>query len=219
MSTTILFQGDSITDGNRIKNNATDLNHQIGHSYPYVIVGKLGAEYPQKGFRFVNRGISGNTVQDLSDRWQKDCLDIKPDVLSILAGVNDVQYSVFNGKEFRIEKIKETFKNLIDSVREVNPEVQIILCEPFNYAIESPGKEWKTWQPRLLLMQKTVREIADEKQVYFLPLQQMFDDLCQEAEPKYWIWDGIHPTESGHWMIAQAWLDCVKKNNILGLES
>ena len=157
-------------------------------------------------------------MQNLAERWQKDCLDIRPDVLNILVGVNDVHYSVFNGKEFCIEKIKETYISLIDRVREVTPEVKIILCEPFSYAIESPGKEWATWQPRLLQVQRTVQEIAEEKQVYFLPLQQMFDDLCQKAEPEYWIWDGIHPTESGHWMLAQTWLDFVRRNNILCLE-
>ncbi len=215
----ILFQGDSITDGNRLKDYPSDLNHQIGHGYPYVIVGKLGAEHPQAGLQFVNRGISGNTVQNLSDRWQKDCLDIRPDVLNILVGVNDVHYSVFNGKEFCIEKIKETYISLIDRVREVNPEVKIILCEPFNYAIESPGKEWATWQPRLCQVQRMVREIAEEKNVFFLPLQKMFDELCEKAEPIHWIWDGIHPTESGHWMIAQKWLDFVRKNDILCLDT
>ena len=121
-------------------------------------------------------------------------------------------------KEY-IERIKETYKSLIDRVREVNPEVKIILCEPFNYAIESPGKEWPTWQPRLCLVQRMVREIAEEKNVFFLPLQQMFDDLCEKAEPSYWIWDGIHPTESGHWMIAQKWLDFVRENDILCLDT
>lgn len=215
----ILFQGDSITDGNRLKDYPSDLNHQIGHGYPYVIVGRLGAEHPQAGLQFVNRGISGNTVQNLSDRWQKDCLDICPDVLNILVGVNDVHYSVFDGKDFCIEKIKETYKSLIDRVREVNLEVKIILCEPFNFAIGSPGKEWDTWYPRLVQVQQTVRDIAEEKGTFFLPLQQMFNDLCQKAEPSCWLWDGIHPTESGHWMIAKAWLDLVEKNNILGLDA
>lgn len=87
----ILFQGDSITDGNRYKEpeRRHDLNHQIGHSYAFIVSGMLGAEYPDAGLKFVNRGISGDTTRGLLRRWREDALDIEPDVLSLLIGTND----------------------------------------------------------------------------------------------------------------------------------
>lgn len=211
----ILFQGDSITDGNRLKDRPSDLNHQIGHSYVYVIAGKLGAQYPQKNLQFVNRGISGNTVQDLADRWERDCLAVCPDVLSILVGVNDVHYSVFDGREFCIEKTEETLKSLIDRTRLAHAVTEIVLCEPFSLPVGEVGRRWSQWQPKLLQVQQTIRSVAAQKQVHFLPLQEMFDGLCQTAPPAYWIWDGVHPTESGHWMIARQWLQFAAENRLL----
>src|SRR5476651_1492719 len=84
----ILFQGDSITDGNR--GRSADPNHILGHGYVFSIASKYGATYPDLDLTFVNRGISGNTVQDLANRWEADTLAIQPDVLSILVGVNDI---------------------------------------------------------------------------------------------------------------------------------
>ncbi|RDC64004.1 GDSL-type esterase/lipase family protein [Adhaeribacter pallidiroseus] len=85
---TFLFQGDSITEGNRTRN--TDWNHVMGHGYAYIIAGKLGYAYPAKNFHFINRGISGNKITDLAARWQTDTLDLKPNLLSMLIGINDV---------------------------------------------------------------------------------------------------------------------------------
>ncbi len=84
---TILFQGDSITDGNR--GRSPDPNHILGHGYVFIIAAKYGAAFPERNLNFMNRGVSGNTVADLAQRWQQDTLDFKPDLLSILIGVND----------------------------------------------------------------------------------------------------------------------------------
>ena len=82
-----MFQGDSITDGNR--GRSADPNHILGHGYVFIIAAKYGAAFPEAKLDFMNRGVSGNTVLDLEKRWQKDALDLKPDLLSILIGVND----------------------------------------------------------------------------------------------------------------------------------
>lgn len=84
---TFVFQGDSITDGNRGLN--TDPNHEMGHGYAYGVASRVGTDFPTAGFNFCNRGISGNTVIDLEKRWQIDTLDLKSDVSSILIGFND----------------------------------------------------------------------------------------------------------------------------------
>jgi len=89
-----LFQGDSITDGNRGRN--ADPNHIMGHGYAFAIASRVGADFPAAGYSFYNRGISGNRIPDLQNRWQTDTLDIRPDVLSILIGINDTAASVEN---------------------------------------------------------------------------------------------------------------------------
>ena len=88
---TVLFYGDSITDGNRYKDEKDrgDFNHQMGHSYAYVINALLGSRYPEKNLHFLNRGISGNRVIELYGRFYEDVVALKPDVVSILVGVND----------------------------------------------------------------------------------------------------------------------------------
>src|SRR3954463_13017162 len=97
---TFLFQGDSITDGNRTRNN--DWNHVMGHGYQYIIASKLWYDFPKKGFHFFNRGVSGNKVTDLTARWQKDTLDLKPDLLSILIGINDTSAFIGGDKDYSV---------------------------------------------------------------------------------------------------------------------
>src|ERR1044072_1614248 len=88
----ILFQGDSITDGNRGRD--ADPNHILGHGYQFIISCKYGAELADRHLTFINRGISGNKVSDLAKRWQADTIDLRPDLLSILVGVNDLGHGV-----------------------------------------------------------------------------------------------------------------------------
>ena len=130
----ILFQGDSITDGNRYKSKASewDKNHQIGHSYVYILTGLLGMNYPERGYEFVNKGISGNIVTELEARWQTDALEIEPDVLSILVGVNDcVRACGRRVPDFSAEAYEAGYRRILTASREKNPNLQLILLEPF----------------------------------------------------------------------------------------
>lgn len=87
-SKVILFQGDSITDGNRGRDE--DPNHILGHSYAYIIGGKLGNERAEENLVFYNRGVSGDRISDLYARWNEDAISLQPDIISILIGVNDI---------------------------------------------------------------------------------------------------------------------------------
>src|SRR5688572_7127052 len=126
---TFMFQGDSITDGNRTRNN--DWNHVMGHGYAYTIASKLWYEFPEKGFHFFNRGISGNKVTDLAARWQTDTLDLKPDVLSILIGINDVSAFIAGNKAYVAEQYEQDYRNLLKQTWQQLPNVQLVLGEPF----------------------------------------------------------------------------------------
>ena len=125
-----LFQGDSITDGNRGRND--DPNHILGHGYCFAVSSRIGADFPQYGFQFINRGISGNTVSDLEKRWQTDTLDLKPDVLSLLVGINDVNALVDNRENAMDAKAFEaTYRKLLSSCREQNPRSFNCVGAPF----------------------------------------------------------------------------------------
>ena len=211
----ILFQGDSITDGNRYKSKASewDKNHQIGHSYVYILTGLLGMQYPERRFEFVNRGISGNTAGELAMRWQADTLDVKPDVLSVLVGVNDcVRASDRAIKDFTAAAYEKSYRQILESSLAENPDLKLILLEPFAYPEIQPIKTSSPEIRRVILKteQKIVCRLAKEFNAVFVPLQEVFDKAKTVREPSYWLWDGTHPTEAGHALIAREFLKATK---------
>jgi lysophospholipase L1-like esterase len=210
----ILFQGDSITDGMRYKDpaNAWDKNHQIGHSYLYVINALLGSRFPERGYEFINRGISGNKVLDLLNRWETDAIEINPDVLSILIGTNDVcYYFPEDAEDLEMNGFRERYDTILSRSREKNPALRLILLEPFGYVEEQEAEgtvEIRT--TKLRNAQRIVRELAEKYHAVFVPLQEVFDKAREQYPSRYWIWDGIHPTEAGHGLIAEEWLRATK---------
>lgn len=218
----ILFQGDSITDGNRYKSKASewDKNHQIGHSYVYIVTGLLGMQYPERKFEFVNRGISGNTAGELAKRWQTDALDIAPDVLSVLVGVNDcVRAADRSVKDLSASEYEEHYRLILTQSREKNPDLKIILLEPFAYPeTQTIGTSSPAIRRAIMKSeQKIVRRLAKEFDAVFVPLQEVFDEALKVREPEYWLWDGTHPTEAGHALIAREFLRATK--DIFGTET
>ena len=196
----ILFQGDSITDGNRYKDEASrwDLNHQIGHSYAYMVTGKLMGEYPRR-YVCVNRGVSGNNVLSLRERWQKDAVEEKPDVMILLTGVNDCS-AIVRG-DLTAEDYGTIYRQLLRDVQAASPDVRFILLEPFLFSDD---------EDRVRIMdglRAEVRTVAGEFGAVFVPLQEEFTRRAKEDGEKYWLWDGVHPTEAGHWVIARRVLD------------
>ena len=210
--TTILFQGDSITDGGRLKDpaRAWDLNHQIGHCYVYNIASLLGARYPERHYEFINRGVSGNRVADLYGRWKEDALNFKPDILSIMIGVNDCGSTIHNNAGSDPERFEKIYQLLIDEMREGNPDVKLVLIEPFLLPVAERKEKWELWHSLIQPLQEKTKQIAERNQAVFVPLQQKFNELCEVREPDYWVWDGVHPTVCGHQIIADQWLACAK---------
>ena len=211
----ILFQGDSITDGMRYKDpaKAWDKNNQIGHSYVYVINALLGSEFPERNYEVVNRGISANKVMDLLNRWDADALEINPDVLSILIGTNDVcYYFPEDADDLEMNGFRERYHTILSRSREKNPALRLILLEPFGYVDEQDAKgtpELRT--TKLRNAQRIVRELAEEFDAIFVPLQETFDQARKQYPSRYWIWDGVHPTEAGHGLIVREFLKCTKE--------
>lgn len=216
----ILFTGDSITDGLRYKKKSQewDLNHQMGHSYPYIINGLLGSLFPEKEFAFKNRGISGNRIVDVYARINTDLIDIAPDILSVLVGVNDGPLDINGFRPTDPDKYETLYRLLLQEVKAALPECQIILMEPF---VCQAGKlqeaeEFAPWRECVTAYGAKVKKLAEEFGTLFLPLQDKFDKRCAKGNPEYWCWDGIHPTENGHGLIATEWLKAMK--GVLRLE-
>jgi len=209
----ILFQGDSITDGNRTRNE--DWNHVMGHGYQYIISSKLWYEEPERKFHFLNRGVSGNKVSDLALRWQTDTLDLKPDVLSILVGVNDANDAVKDKLKDSSLKYQSGYRDLLNRTKENNPKIRFIICEPFLLRVGRVKDDWETWWEEVSKRQVVAKALADEFDAVFVPFQFAFDKALKRAPAEYWIWDGIHPMPAGHELMAREWLKNVKKGNLI----
>jgi len=206
----ILFQGDSITDGNR--GRTADPNHILGHGYQFIIGSRLGADYPEKSMIFYNRGISGNKVVDLASRWQADTLDLKPDVLSILIGVNDSSSVIYKREPVvSVEKYEETYKSLLYKTLAKFPDIIFVLCEPFILPVGKVKENWEAYYSDIVKRQAVVRKLALQYKAVFVGFQEVFTVACKKAPADYWIWDGVHPTFSGHELMAREWLSQVEK--------
>ena len=199
----ILFQGDSITDGNR--GRSADPNHILGHGYVFIIAARHGAAFPQARLEFMNRGVSGNTVLDLVKRWQKDTLELKPDVLSILIGVND------SGRHVPLDRYEQVYDKLLSDARAANPKIKLVLCEPFvvNHRAAAPPNGCPNAD--VVKRQEIVARLAAKYGAALVHFQQALDEACHRAPASHWIWDDIHPTYSGHQILADAWERAVRE--------
>jgi lysophospholipase L1-like esterase len=208
-SFTLLFQGDSITDGNR--GRTEDPNHIMGHGYAFSIASRVGADHPGRNLKFINKGISGNTVSDLSARWQQDALELKPDLISILVGVNDVLFRLRDRNTLQPSTFEEEYKKMLTRTREALPDVLLVLGEPFVLPVGMVKENEAQWTPEVRQCQHVVKKLAHEFNAVFVGYQQVFSDACKKAPAAYWIWDGIHPTVAGHELMAREWMRVVGK--------
>ena len=206
---TILFQGDSITDA--LRSREDDANLGIG--YPTLIKGELGLDYPNE-YTMYNRGVGGNRVIDVYARVKRDIINIKPDVLSILVGVNDVWHDYLTQNGIDAEKYFRLYSMMIEEIQTALPEIKIIIMEPFclkEYATdnteEDPDK-WDHFSSEVKKRGEKAKEIAEKYQLAFVPLQDKFNEASKKAPNSYWLRDGVHPTTMGHELIKREWLKC-----------
>ena len=203
----VLFQGDSITDAGRDKKNQSANNSQgLGRGYPNLIGGALLADYPEKKLTVLNRGISGHKVPDLAARWQKDTIDLKPDILSILIGVNDIWHKLAGRYDGTVQDYETGFRKLLKETQEKLPNVRIVICEPF---VLRCGAVNDTWFPEFDQRREVANQLAAELKLDRVPFQIMFDDATKVAPPEYWAGDGVHPTLAGHALMAKTWREVV----------
>lgn len=207
--TTVLFQGDSITDGGRDRTvAAANSTRALGTGYPFLLTGMLRERHPDRDCQCYNRGVSGNVVPDLQARWQVDALDLKPAILSILIGVNDIWHTLGKTPAAEVVRSYESgYGALLDRTRGALPGVRLVVLEPF---VLRTGAVTDAWFPEFDELRAACRRVAGAAGARFVPLHDMFQRRAGKAGPAYWAADGVHPTAAGHEAIAEEWISTVR---------
>ena len=208
MSKLILFQGDSITDCGRNREDITS----TGVGYAHMVKGQLGCEHPGE-YEFINRGISGNRIVDVYARIKMDIINLKPDYMSLLIGVNDVWHEL-GGRHNGVaaEKFEKIYDMLIAEILEALPNIKILILEPFvlegaaTTATEAEPDRWDNFRTEVPLRAAAAKRIAEKYGLSFVALQDKFDEACKWEHASYWLYDGVHPTPMGHWIIMNEWI-------------
>lgn len=200
----ILFQGDSITDAGRDrKNKGANNPRAMGHGYPFLITSQLLTRFPGKNLKCYNRGISGNKVPDLDKRWQEDCFDLKPSVVSILVGVNDIWHKLNGNYDGTVETYETGLKALLEKTKAKLPDATLVICEPF---VLRCGAVNDKWFPDFDKRREACKRVAEGAGTIWVPFQTMFDKAIKRNEPNYWAGDGVHPSMAGHSLMARTWM-------------
>lgn len=207
----ILFQGDSITDAGR---NREDF-FGMGVGYPNLVKATLGTEKPG-AYEFLNRGVSGNRIVDLYARIKLDFLNLKPDVASIYVGVNDVWHELSRQNGVSTEKFERIYRMMLSEIFEELPDLKLILIAPFVlFGTATTGTEdlpdrYERFRADVAEKAAVTEAIAAEFGLPVIRLQPIFDAACESAPSDYWTVDGVHPTVCGHELIRRAWLDAYR---------
>jgi lysophospholipase L1-like esterase len=201
---TVLFQGDSITDAGRKRDAAADapLQASFGDGYAWLAAASLLVDRPADKLTVLNRGISGNRVPDLDARWQAECIDLKPNVLSILIGVNDQWRKMEGQMVTTVAEYETQYRALLTRTREALPETRLVICEPF---VLRCGAISDKWFPEFDERRAVAKKIAAEFSAAFVPFQTMFDAAVAYAPPEHWAADGVHPSPHGAALMAHTW--------------
>ena len=204
---TILFQGDSITDaGRNKKDQVANLQSSFGKGYAWMAASSLLVQHPSLNLSIYNRGISGNKVHQLAARWDQDCLSLKPDLVSILIGVNDIWHGLNGRYDGTVNTYEKDYDQLLSRTQAALPNAQIVICEPF---VLKCGAVNEKWFPEFDQYRAVARKMADKHDTVFVPFQSMFDKATKFAKPSHWAGDGVHPSAQGSALMASFWTQCV----------
>ena len=209
MEKVIVFQGDSITDGIR---DRSEKAQNRGYGYVTMVSGELMSREPYT-YTCLNRGISGNRVVDLYACIRQDLINLKPDYLSVLVGINDVIHEWYHQNGVSAKKYELVYNLLLEEVKRDCPNVKLMVLEPFvlpgslaGDPVDAP-EQWEFTKRELDLRRAAAKRVAEKQGAIFVPLQEMFETLNADApEGDFWLRDGVHPTEAGHELIKQEWL-------------
>lgn len=223
-ATKILFTGDSITDAMRTELVrgmgemmakmgtavpphllADRTNHILGTGYPMLVASQLGFEHPGR-YTVLNRGISGHRIVDLDARIKVDCINLEPDVLSILIGINDVWHELMFNNGVGAAKFERVYDTMLEETLKALPKLKLILIEPFVLRGSATEEKWEQFQLETELRRTATQRLAAKYGAALLPAGSLFDEAAARTAAGDWCADGVHPTAAGNWLLAQAWL-------------
>jgi lysophospholipase L1-like esterase len=204
----VLFQGDSITDAGRDRKREDNANDKgaLGSGYAFLISSHLLAERAGDDLKIYSRGISGNKVFQLAERWDKDCIALKPNLVSILIGVNDIWHRLNGQYDGTIEVYEKDYRALLERTKRALPGVRLVVCEPF---VLRCGAVNEKWFPEFDGYRAAAKRVATDFGAVFVPFQSAFDEAVKKAPPAHWAADGVHPTMAGAYLMGRAWLAAV----------
>lgn len=206
----IVLLGDSITDMERVrKAEMTFMPWSYGCGYPIFVAGELAKRNPEK-YRVYNRGIAGNRIVDLYARIKSDVWNLQPDILTILIGVNDIWHEIMSANGVEIDRWERVYRMLIEDTLKVLPNTKIILLEPFVLHGTATDEEYNKFL-QIKEYAKVLKRIAEDYNLYFLSLQDAFDNAAKNFKPEDYLYDGVHPMLAGSKLIADKWLDLFDK--------
>lgn len=194
----LVFQGDSVTDCGRSK----DDDSYLGNGYVGLIAAELLFRYPELNLTIYNKGYSGDRIYDMEARFDKDCLDLKPTVITVLVGINDTWRRFDSNLISKPSDYCAAYRRILDKSLEKS-KAQLVLMDPF--LLPDPPDR-KAWREDLEVRINTVRNLAKEYQAVYIPLDGLFYQAAINTSYNYWCFDGVHPTLAGHGLIANAWL-------------
>lgn len=206
MAVRILFQGDSITDAGRSREE----DFLSGSGYPTLVAAELGYKKPGK-YEFLNRGISGNRSVDILARMREDIINLKPDVMSILVGVNDVWHELSVGNGVDAISYEAYYNLLIEQIKTALPDIRIMILEPFVLKGSATEEQWSKFRSEVEKRAEISQRTAKNFGLDFIPLQKKFNEASRSTFPELWLVDGVHPTAAGHELIAREWIKTFEK--------
>lgn len=216
MANRIVFWGDSITDAARNRDPVRDTSgytRYTGCGYVRLIESALGCDFPEE-YEVLNRGVSGNRIVDLYARIKADLINLKPDVISILIGINDVWHEYTHQNGVDAEKFELVYDWIIQEIQEALPDAKILLLEPFvlpgsaTMATQELPDRWEFFSSETRLRASVTKRIAQKYGLTFIPLQEEFEQADGRTNVMgYWLGDGVHPMGAGHELIKRKWLE------------
>lgn len=197
----ILFTGDSITDCNRDRND----QHSMGMGYAAMVAGRLGVDHAELNLCFRNTGISGDRACDLLARWDADCIDLNPDWISILLGVNNTWRRYDNNDPTPDDVFEAECRGLLQRMKD-ETAARIVLCSPFLLHTDPSIAQMRDdLDPKVAIIKK----LADEFNAIWVDFDATFIAAQARHIPAYWAPDGVHPSIAGHALMADTWLGVV----------
>jgi lysophospholipase L1-like esterase len=197
-----LFQGDSITDASRVDEDEGQGSCLFGYGYPILFASELLRKNKGK-YEFINRGVSGDKIVDVYARIKEDIINLKPDVMSILIGVNDIWHELNESNGVDTPKFEKIYSMLVEEVKDVLPDIKIIILEPFVLYGEGSKRYYDIFRKGVEERAEVAKRIADKYNLAFVPLMKQFDDAASDGDTTYWTTDGVHPTAAGHQLIKE----------------